>query len=57
MVGISAYCSGLRLFRGIVLGGRVPIGTTVISGVGILKIVPGVSGLISDGLPGILTSG
>ena len=55
--GTTAYCSGLRLFSGIVAGGRVPIGTTVISGVGSDIIVPGVSGLTSDGFCGITWTG
>ena len=41
-VGVWLKTVGVRLFRGIVPGGTVPIGDTVTSGLTILIIVPGV---------------
>jgi hypothetical protein len=41
-VGVWLKTLGVKLFRGIVGGGVVPIGLTVISGVTTLIIVPGV---------------
>ncbi|AIX40433.1 hypothetical protein Syn7803C108_71 [Synechococcus phage ACG-2014d] len=52
--GTTAYCSGVRLFSGIVDGGWVPTGTTVILGIGKEITVPEVAGLILDTFDGII---
>ena len=57
VAGTTAYCSGVKLFSGIVDGGWVPIGTTVILGIGSDTIVPGVAGLIFETLVGIICTG
>ena len=48
---------GVKLFRGIVLGGTVPIGDTVISGLTILITVPGVVAGMVPLLDGINRTG
>ena len=42
VVGVELKTLGVKLFRGIVVGGVVPIGATVTSGLMMLMIVPGV---------------
>ena len=48
---------GVKLFRGIVPGGTVPIGATVTSGFTILITVPGVDAGIVDTFDGIKSTG
>lgn len=55
--GVLSNVVGVKLFRGIVGGGVVPIGDTVTSGLIMLIIVPGVEAGIVLLLAGIITTG
>ena len=55
--GVLSNVVGVKLFRGIVGGGVVPIGDTVTSGLIMLIIVPGVEAGIVLLLAGIMTTG
>tara|TARA_B100001248_G_scaffold11026_1_gene7146 strand:+ start:2010 stop:2420 length:411 start_codon:yes stop_codon:yes gene_type:complete len=55
--GVLSNVVGVKLFRGIVGGGVVPIGDTVTSGLIILIIVPGVEAGMVPLLAGIIITG
>ena len=55
--GVLSNVVGVKLFRGIVGGGVVPIGDTVTSGLIMLIIVPGVEAGMVPLLAGIITTG
>ena len=55
--GVLSNVVGVKLFRGIVGGGVVPIGATVTSGLIMLIIVPGVEAGMVPLLAGINTTG
>tara|TARA_Y100000287_G_C14189855_1_gene339649 strand:+ start:818 stop:1153 length:336 start_codon:yes stop_codon:yes gene_type:complete len=57
VVGVVLKVPGVKLFSGIVGGGGVPTGTTVISGVITLMIVPGVEEGIVETFAGINRTG